>query len=44
MQVIIKPFNFSFFSISGWDIDLDYIGNVTCIKVLDFPNGSRHLA
>ena len=23
-QVIIKPFNFSFFGISGWDIDLDY--------------------
>ena len=20
----MKPFNFSFFSVSGWDIDLDY--------------------
>ena len=24
MQVIIEPFNFSFFSISGWFIDLEY--------------------
>ena len=24
MQVIIEPFNFSFFSINGWFIDLDY--------------------
>ena len=24
MQVFIKPFNFSFFSIAGWGIDLDY--------------------
>ena len=23
-MVFIEPFNFSFFSISGWDIDLDY--------------------
>ena len=23
MQVFIKPFNFSFFSITGWGIDLD---------------------
>ena len=22
--MFIEPFNFSFFSISGWDIDLDY--------------------
>ena len=24
MQVFIEPFNFSFFRITGWDIDLDY--------------------
>ena len=24
LQVLIEPFNFSFFSISGWGIDLDY--------------------
>ena len=24
LQVFIEPFNFSFFSISGWGIDLDY--------------------
>ena len=24
MWVFIEPFNFSFFSISGWGIDLDY--------------------
>ena len=24
LQVFIEPFNFSFFSITGWDIDLDY--------------------
>ena len=24
MEVFIEPFNFSFFSISGWGIDLDY--------------------
>ena len=24
MLVFIEPFNFSFFSISGWGIDLDY--------------------
>ena len=24
MQVFIEPFNFSFFSITGWGIDLDY--------------------
>ena len=24
MYVFIKPFNFSFFSITGWGIDLDY--------------------
>ena len=24
LQVIIEPFNFSFFSITGWHIDLDY--------------------
>ena len=24
MKVFIEPFNFSFFSISGWGIDLDY--------------------
>ena len=24
MQVFIEPFNFSLFSITGWDIDLDY--------------------
>ena len=25
--MFIEPFNFSFFSISGWDIDLDYCDN-----------------
>ena len=24
MQVFIEPFNFSFFGVSGWGIDLDY--------------------
>ena len=24
MQVCIEPFNFSFFSVTGWEIDLDY--------------------
>ena len=24
MEVFIEPFNFSFFSITGWGIDLDY--------------------
>ena len=24
MQVFIEPFNFSFFSVIGWGIDLDY--------------------
>ena len=24
LEVFIEPFNFSFFSISGWSIDLDY--------------------
>ena len=24
MEVFIKPFNFIFFSVSGWDIDLNY--------------------
>ena len=24
MQVFIEPFNFSFFSVPGWGIDLDY--------------------
>ena len=24
MEVFIKPFNFSFFSVTGWGIDLDY--------------------
>ena len=24
LQVFIEPFNFSFFSITGWDLDLDY--------------------
>ena len=24
LQVFIEPFNFSFFRITGWDIDLDY--------------------
>ena len=24
MEVFIEPFNFSFFSITAWDIDLDY--------------------
>ena len=24
MYVFIKPFNFSFFSVTGWGIDLDY--------------------
>ena len=24
MQVYIEPFNFSFFSITGWGLDLDY--------------------
>ena len=23
-KVFIEPFNFSFFSVTGWDIDLDY--------------------
>ena len=26
MEVFIEPFNFNFFSITGWDIDLDYNG------------------
>ena len=24
MEVFIEPFNFSFFSVTGWGIDLDY--------------------
>ena len=24
MQVFLEPFNFSFFSVTGWGIDLDY--------------------
>ena len=24
MEVFIEPFNFSFFSVTGWDIGLDY--------------------
>ena len=24
LQVFIEPFNFSFFSVTGWGIDLDY--------------------
>ena len=24
MQVFLEPFNFSIFSVTGWDIDLDY--------------------
>ena len=24
MKVFIEPFNFSFFSVTGWGIDLDY--------------------
>ena len=26
LQVFIEPFNFSFFSITGWGVDLDYCG------------------
>ena len=26
MKVFIEPFNFSFFSVTGWGIDLDYCG------------------
>ena len=26
MQAFIEPFNFSFFSVTGWGIDLDYRG------------------
>ena len=32
MYVIIEPFNFSFFGISGWDIDLDYC-DIVCFAV-----------
>ena len=24
MEVFIEPFNFSFFSVTGWDVDSDY--------------------
>ena len=27
MEVFIEPFNFSFFSTTGWGIDLDYCGS-----------------
>ena len=35
MQVFIEPFNFSFFSITGWGIDLDYMQRVDSLEKTD---------
>ena len=37
MQVFIKPFNFSFFSITGWGIDLTNLDHILKSRDITLP-------